>query len=286
MPKLVVVNITALSFSGSTWLNLMLGSHPEAFSVGELKKVSQSKRAICTIHGEECPLWSRYEHPSTENPFVQLARLTGKRFLIVNKSRHFIQYQRDPAITSRFIHLLRDPRAVLASCLRKKPDRRTFSTARLLSHDLRRNLRLHRRQPPEEVTTAFYEHVQRDTEAELRRLCEFIGMEYDAAMLAFWEPEHHFIAGNRGTLFGMLRKGDQVDTPEQVLDAPRTSPQKWELGHYRRTDAADFKDERWKRELSDGQLRLYRLAAGWIHRRLGYPAVLDRGASLPSAAGT
>lgn len=284
MPTIVVVNITAVSFSGSTWLNLMLGSHPEAFSVGELKKAGRRRRAVCTIHGESCPLWSRFQHPSRENPFIQLANLTGRRYLIVNKSRSFLQYQNDPRIESRFIHLLRDPRAVLASCLRKKPQRRTFATARRLSHDLRRNLRLHRRQPPQWVTTAFYEQIQSETEAELRRLCEFIGMAFDPAMLAFWEPEHHFIAGNRGTLFGMLRKGDHVDTPEQVL-AAAPSRQKWELGHYRRTDAADFKDERWKRELSDWQLRLYRLAAGWIHRRLGYPAVLDRGGPLPHGAG-
>ena len=274
--KILVVNVTAVSFSGSTWLNLMLGSHPEAFSVGELKKVLEYEKPVCSIHGEPCPLWSQFNHPSDENPFLQLSRLSGKRVLIVNKSRKFLPFQKHPQIESRFIHLVRDNRAVLASFLRKNPQMTTLGVSWWLAHDLRRNLRLHRRQPAKHVIHVQYEKLQQDPEAELRRLCDFLGISYDPAMLEFWKPEHHFIAGNRGTLFGMLRKGEQSVAPEQALVASPDDGQKWEVSQYRKVDAARFEDERWKSELTDKQLRIFDLIAGRINRRFGYPRKLDR----------
>jgi hypothetical protein len=43
MNPITVVNIVAVSYSGSTWLNLMLGAHDDALSVGE---IDQAYKAV------------------------------------------------------------------------------------------------------------------------------------------------------------------------------------------------------------------------------------------------
>ena len=67
-PKITVVNIVAVSYSGSTWVNLMLGAHPDAFSIGEIDWIDKNKMALCSLHGESCPVWSQFDVSSKENP--------------------------------------------------------------------------------------------------------------------------------------------------------------------------------------------------------------------------
>lgn len=277
MSKVVVINITSLSYSGSTWLNLMLGSHSEAFCIGEMKRLLNSNQTRCMVHGEECPLWSSFALDDGENPFLKLARLTGKRLLVVNNSRKFLPAQQHPQIESRFIHLIRDLRAVLASALRKRPNRSTWRTSKWLAHNLRRNERLVRRQDPRSVITTHYEALTQDTGAELERLCDFLGVAYEPQMQEYWVPDHHFVGGNRGTLFTMLRRSDNVSPPVTVLPPESQRPVNWDLDLYDKIDPLNFVDERWKKELTDRQLRVFGFWAGWRNRRVGYPRALDRG---------
>lgn len=275
MHKITVTNIISVSYSGSTWLNLLLGSHPQSFSAGEMKQLLKPGDIHCTIHGDTCPLWSRFDLTNGENPFVQLARLTGRRHLIINNSRKLLQDQEDAQIESKFVHLVRDGRAVLASFLRKRSDLSAWSASRLIAHDVRRDLRLIRRQPADSTITVRYEDLQDDMEGQLKRLCAFIGMDYDPVMQQFWKPDHHFIGGNRGTLFGMLRRSDRL---EQADDNITTSKKlNWDLPYYENVDVARFKDERWKQELTNGQMRMFALTAGRLHRKLGYGSAMDRG---------
>ena len=85
-PDLTVVNVVAVSYSGSTWLNLMLGSHSQMFSVGEMDALLKWGRCWCTFHGDHCPHWSRFQLDSPTNPFVRLHQITGKRIFIVNNA--------------------------------------------------------------------------------------------------------------------------------------------------------------------------------------------------------
>lgn len=270
-----VVNIMSVSFSGSTWLNLMLGSHDRAFSVGELKKVLGWGKAVCTLHGEQCPVWSRYDSRSSENPFAQIARITGKRCLVVNNSRQFLPSQQVPPVRPKFIHLIRDGRAVVASMLRKEHQHSVSAAARLWSHDVRRNRRLMRRQPREDVLEVSYEHLKADPAAGLKRICAFLGLDFQPSMTRYEGHDAHYLSGNRGTLHALASQ-QQADVNLQISigNEPRFD---WDLDHYRKTDPTRFVDERWKHELSNRQLRVFALLAGRLNRRLGYPRALDRG---------
>ncbi|MBI1371678.1 MAG: hypothetical protein GC159_02795 [Phycisphaera sp.] len=279
--RTTVVNIISLSYSGSTWVNLMLGSHPESFSVGEMKSISKIGWASCTIHGDECPVWSKFdhEHIDTKNPFDQLREITGKRVFIVNNSRDFLPFMKPDHIDAKFVHLIRDGRAVAASFLRKYPDKSMWGTAKLIAHDLRRNLRLIGRQPKADTMTLIYEQAMADKQGALKQLCGFTGLDYRPEMEAFWDVEQHFLGGNRGTLTSMIQKGkeqkDELPTWIREKRGDENLPQ-WNTEFYKDKDPGNFVDERWKDELTDSQLRVFALLAGRLNRRFGYPKALDR----------
>ena len=268
--KILVINIFSFLYSGSTWLNLMLGSHPEAFSVGEIEAVCCGRPCICGVHGPECELWSRFDPTEDDNPLVQISRLSGKRCLVLSNPRNSLAWQQDTRIESRFIHLIRDGRAVVASTLRKHPDRRIRDCARdwqtrVLSH--RRLLNEHIGAAP---PTVMYERLQANTDGELRQVCDAVGLGFEPNMRQFWRKDHHYLWGNRGILFAMTRRRDanasQEDLPESV-HAPETC---WDLDYYVRTDPDNFVDERWRKELNPVQRVLFALTAGKLNLELGY----------------
>ena len=267
--KLVVVHIISTAYSGSTWINLILGSHPDSFSIGELKRLLRTGRADCSVHSPTCPVFSQFDPSSKENPFLQLQRLCGKNILIVNNSRKFLQAQADPRIESRFIHLVRDGRAVAASSLRKGTQPNMWRAARRWAHNVRRSLRLMRRLRPEPTYTLNYEKMVAEPQSQLRQLCQLVGIEPDESMLRYWEHDHHFLGGNRGTLLAMLKKQDhgaELPTPPPSSATGREA----NLEFYKRADPASFVDERWRQELSKADLRVFGLIAGRLNRAMGY----------------
>lgn len=268
---IVVVNIISTAYAGSTWLNLMLGSHPEAFAVGEMKNMFKRKQVLCQLHGETCPFWSRFDLSTPENGYLQLARLCGKRFLVSNNSLRYLSGRGEAAVTSKYIHLVRDGRAVTASFMRKHPELSTWQAARRWAHDMGRNRRALRRETVEPPLEVGYERLKQDTVAELQRICSYLGMNYEPAMRAYWKVEHHYLGGNRGTLFGMMRKQD-ADLPEAGAVESGDEKREWQLDYYTKTDPAAFADERWKKELTPDRRRIFALAAGRLNRKHGYPA--------------
>ena len=97
-------------------------------------------------------------------------------------------------------------------------------------------------------------------------------------MLEYWKGEHHFLGGNKGAMAPIAK---ETNTPvagaDRQLFGDRQFPRDGNNGDfYQKADAAHFVDQRWKKELTDGQLRLFALAAGRLNRRYGYPRATDR----------
>jgi hypothetical protein len=82
-----------------------------------------------------------------------------------------------------------------------------------------------------------YEDLAVNTEEQLRRVCEFIGLEFAPEMLEYWNCEDVSIGGNR----------------------------------MRRTKAPVQLDQKWIRELPVLQRIGFGLLGGWLNRLYGYP---------------
>jgi hypothetical protein len=267
--RLTIVQTIATSYAGGTWLNLMLASHPDAFGVGELMHAYKIGRAGCQLHGDACPVWSRFNLESSEDPVLQIARIVEKPVIVINNSPQHISQEllQRPEITARYVHLVRDGRAVTASYMRKNPGRSVAWAMRRWRRHLKKNLRLIRGR---QALTVRYEDLQTDTAGQLARICEHIGIDFTDRLLRYWEHDHCYLGGNRGTLFALSRKAG-VDLPEDPRVLAGHKPfGEWDREHYSRTDPAAFVDERWKQELSWRQLAWFRIFGGSLNRKMGY----------------
>ncbi len=88
---------------------------------------------------------------------------------------------------ARFVHMVRDPRAVASSLVRSQVHRSTLlhASERWLT-DVSAGLELERHHP-DEVLRLRYEALVADPEAELKRVCEFLDLEFVDSMLRFHE---------------------------------------------------------------------------------------------------
>ena len=88
-----------------------------------------------------------------------------------------------------FLYLVRDPRAVIASSLRRN---------QTLADALRKHFKWAARferlavSHPERTLVVYYEDLCAAPELELRRICRWIGVAYEPGMRRPQEHEHHF----------------------------------------------------------------------------------------------
>lgn len=274
--KIPVIYIAGSSHSGSTLLDLLLGSHSAVESVGEAKKIpeilarlAKGEKVSCTCRHElgSCPLWSDLlagDVGNVERDASATARLyekvlgKGKKTVILDSSKTLgrtLLFARSELFDPLFIHLVRDSRAVVFSGRRKKhaggrSDYGLIKTARswqklnsripqrLKSHNAIRKLLVR------------YEELTGDLRGTLEKILCAAGLEWEPSMLNFREHVHHNIEGNR------MRMG---------------------------SDSEIKRDEEYLRGLSSAEWALSTLLTWRGLRKFGYP--LKRSPVVPEAGG-
>ena len=135
------------------------------------------------------------------------------------------------------IHLIRDGRAVAASLQRRFSFSITEGAARWKRQN--KNVALMAKTIPEaKVLQVHYENLCDDPEGELKRICEFINVEYVETMPLMGIRLPHSIPGNPM----LFHPGEQIS-----------------------------KDERWKADLSKVDLQAFESVAGDLLEEFGYP---------------
>lgn len=256
-----------------------------------MDRIHKMGHAVCTLHGEDCDVWSRYDISDSKNPFLQLYHLTGRRFLIVNNTRRFLSCQNDPSIRSKFVFLVRDGRAAVASAVRKSPEKSIWTATGSWARTIKHKRRMLRSADRDDVMHMSYEALRGDPAAQFEALCSFFGMSFHKDMLDYVRHPHHFLGGNVGTL-SMAARAQGVETlfatkhDRGIAEVKMNQSQyrlddsgrqrQIDLDYYHRSDPMSFRDERWKKELSNWHLRVFAIRAGRLNRALGYGASLDR----------
>ena len=132
MNKLIkVVVINSISYTGTTWINAVLGCHKRAFAVGPPDNRVWNKRFenwdnACRLHGDKCSFWPAFhkKYDPDKNFYIQLADASGKDFIIINNPATLgaaIDLEHKDIELKR-INVIRDGRAILASHMRKYPE--------------------------------------------------------------------------------------------------------------------------------------------------------------------
>jgi hypothetical protein len=163
----------------------------------------------------------------------------SSKTLLIDSSKHYLEavslYRAAPQRT-KVLLLVRDGRAVFYSSLKRGKARQAALDTWLRS--LSRALPLLESQiPARDVLRVSYEDVAADPESQLRRICAFIGVAFDAQMLDFRSRVHHVLAGN-----------------DMRLDSSGTIKA----------------DTVWQDRLTRGDLDYFERRAGALNRALGY----------------
>ena len=235
------VFILGIGHSGTTLLGRMLGAHSAALCVGEILRLEQAaadpeKKCSCGASFRACAFWQElsahlpkevmrdYKKWSPEL-FEDILARQGKQMLVdTSKSRAFRLISKWERRSARYILMIRDPRGVMRSSLRRGKDLTTLLGTHLKW--IERYLDFARKQP-DRCTTTFYEDLIAAPEMQLRRVCDFLSLPFESDMLGPNAQLQHLIRASgspylKGTndLRQDERWRDEL-TPEQIREISR-----------------------------------------------------------------
>jgi hypothetical protein len=278
--------IVGATRSGTTLLRLMLDAHPdmaipsETHFIPDLIKTyrleSASPERLCEVvtshrrwgdfHLDATALLERFRAIDAINPgdatraFFQLyAEREGKSRWGDKTPGYVREMHRIQSVLpeARFIHLIRDGRDVALSVLGMNWGPSTVPEA---AFRWKKRILRAREQAPRigHYVEIRYEDLVRDTEATLRRVCEFTDLPYDEAMLRYHE-----------------RAEERLREKDRDLDrGPEKEPQPAEArmeSHALATEPPNpERIERWRTEMSREDRAVYEELAGELLADLGY----------------
>jgi hypothetical protein len=168
-----------------------------------------------------------------------MAAVSGRRFVVDSSKspvRLKLMYLLRPERV-RIVQLVRDGRAVTASAMRRR-DMSAAMAARIWKRDNQNLTVMLGSVPARQKIEVRYEALCDDPASEVKRVCDFLGLDFEAGMLTLWQRPVHNIPGNP-MLFNRSRR-------------------------------AISKDERWRRDLTEGDLEAFNRTAGRLNRAFGY----------------
>lgn len=252
--------------SGSTWLNLVLGSHGWAMNLGEYHRPftmpGHVACRLCEADGlKDCTVLGGIERVARDDAFHFAALRSGKPVLIdaskdLDWCRHFLAVE---GIDARLIHLVRHPCGYVES----EGRRSKLSPAELLAEweSVNRGIEAFIAAADVPAMLADYDDLADAPERFVPPLCEFLGHPFEPAALAYWNFPHHGLGGN-GAASVYLRKH-----PNGTFI---TGDDAFYAGMEERPTAAD---RRWMERLPRDFCRMAVATpyAGELARRLGRP---------------
>lgn len=221
-PKIIL--IVSCGYSGSTLLDLILGSHSDIIGLGELKDfdLCLDSNQLCTcwkLHSR-CPFWNTVRQKIAHRneglsfrinpPGVSSAEILNRTIEVYSAIHHVSStnflvdsskgpdrarlLQESGQIESYIIHLIRDGRGVAFSYVKRGE---SFKSA--ASHWVELNLRilawLRGTNVPPHITVR-YEELATQADNVVSNVCRFLGVSWEPSMLFYRDGEHHNISGN------------------------------------------------------------------------------------------
>jgi hypothetical protein len=280
--------VVGLTRSGTTLLRMMLDAHPllavppETHFVPELIKAARAEAGVDGMLAAMTSnrTWEDFgiETTAIRERLVQLpagdaagavraffeayAEKQGKPRWGDKTPAYMLSVQRIGRTLpeARFIHLIRDGRDVALSqsarALNEQPPA-PEQAARWVKRIRKSREQASALKGPRYVE-ARYEDLVRDPETTLRRICEFVDLPWDEAMLSYHERAAERLSEMAGTLRAEGSHAEQAAGYRIENHAPTTKP----------PDPAKL--DKWRREMSAGDLAAYDAVAGELLTELGY----------------
>lgn len=294
MSKTPLIYIGGCGHSGSTLLDLILGSHSNLISVGEIDhlKVEKEDEIECTCDStlNKCEFWkevlSSFKKQVPEDyfclrrlPYLSLRNVCQasnlqvagsgivlnkqeadcfaehnntlfENILDVSEKGKVVDSSKPPTrlyylyksnlFEMKVIYLVRNGKAFINS-LRNRDRMKDIPNYKSSFHWTIRNYRMRKliREvlDSDDVIEVHYEDFTSNTQKEIKKVCNFVGIEFEKEMLNFRQKTHHIIGGN---------------------------PMK------NREESKIYTDMKWKEELSLLDHAVFEIIGGYLNRKLGY----------------
>ena len=233
-PCVNLLYIAGSSHSGSTLIDLILGSHTQIESLGEAKKIPKILGAlqsgflpkpVCSCHAPivDCDFWkssllfetldsSQRERitfdSSADLAMARRSLAFRNKSVLLDSSKNLGRLgflAREAGFSITCLHLTRDPRAVAFSAIRKTErsgpvkNRMRFLCKHTLDWSaLNRKIRRRYRKNAElSYLHLRYEDFVFQPESSLSKVLQLLDLEFEPAQVRFRDFAHHNIEGNR-----------------------------------------------------------------------------------------
>ena len=221
------VFIFSAARSGSTLLRSILGSHSRLYAPPEVPldhlRVRAETRWIQTSMGALKLATEDLDHMLWDHVLADALTRSGKPTIVAKTPSNVLIWRRIAKCwpDARFIFLLRHPVAAVTS-LHASWDPAWFpgesgSLAEAISKGLRYMTTVDEARRELPGATVRYEDLTADPEGETRRLCDFLGVPFEPAMLNYGQFAHHTFAPGLGDASGKIRSG----SVQPSVPAPR-----------------------------------------------------------------
>jgi hypothetical protein len=188
--------------SGTTMLDLMLGSSDEAFSVGEVYALYRPWRTYhyqlkCSCGRDLCEIWEAMKKAPEERFHDELSKFTGMEFIVdSSKDLNWIIDNNTWALRHQF--------RVFNVLIYKQPLdsyysfwKRNVAYWKWVYGYASYHWRLFQSHIP--FISISFDQLLENPEGVLKSLCGLLKMTYTENQEKFWEFDHHLISGSAGT---------------------------------------------------------------------------------------
>lgn len=221
--------------SGSTLLRMMLNSHsaihaPHELHLGSLQ-VTLRNRWVTSAMNELMLDAPQLEHLLWDRLLHREMTRHGKTVLVNKTPSDTFRWRRilECWPDASFIFLLRHPAATADSWSRAHPE---WPADQVVNDVLRYMVAVEAVRTEHGGLTVRYEDITRDPEREMRRICEFIGIDYEQAMVDYGSGEHGSFKRGLGDWSERIQSGkvqpvEQLPAPEDIPPSLLDISAKW-----------------------------------------------------------
>ena len=131
--------------------------------------------------------------------------------------------------------------------------------------------------PSERRIKIKYEALATEPDKVIRLLTDALGMDYEPDMLRYWVHDHHHLFGNGGTRFLIYKYRRQFsEESEGLVKKIEHSKRFYSSDYYDQVEVAIKLDERWRKELSQDDLRVFNEVTGELNRDFAHVRAMER----------
>ena len=218
-----LIYITGNGHSGSTLLDMLIGSHSKCVTLGEIHQLTLKAKGVCACGAanyKECDFWRDVDYRLQSSGGPQLSELhvdssqesefrrSNHALLSVlqekTSARWFVDSSKkltrlksllsDPSINVLPIHIVRRPEGVVCSNMAK--GRGFYHSLRSYYSGLWSRYKYLRQKP---CLTVSYEELCSFPEQVMTRIMRHLGLDFELEQLDWSSHDHHNVNGNKRT---------------------------------------------------------------------------------------